>query len=266
MDLGLEGKVALVSGASKGIGREIAGQLAAEGARVVLVARGEEALMDAAAQLEAAGGEVLPVVADMADKAAVQRAVEAATSRFGRVDIAVSNVYPTHTYGFDATEDDDFRREFEAMVMSVVHLTRAVLPGMKERRFGRLLNLGSLTMKEVTYGFQTTLSHVVRPGVAGLNKSLANELGAFAITVNSIAVGAIMTERAKASFEQRTNGSVTDPTALEASRVQEMRIPLGRMGTPAEVASLAVFLCSERAGYITGQTVVIDGGTVGALY
>lgn len=266
MDLGLEGKVALVSGASKGIGREIARQLASEGVRVVLAARGQQGLKEAAEQLEAAGGLVEAVVADMTKKDDVERAVAAGRSRFGRIDIAVSNVYPTHTKGFDTTGDDDFKHEFETLVMSVIYLTRAVLPDMKTHRGGRLINIGSLTMKGPVRGVPFILSDVMRPGVVGLNKSLSHELGSFGITVNNIAVGWTRTERFRQSYERRTKSTGMSWQELEAKSAQELHIPLGRLGTPEEVGSLAVYLCSERAGYISGQTIVIDGGKTGGLF
>ena len=266
MDLGIRGRVALVSGGSKGIGREIAGQLAAEGVRVVIAARGAAALDAAAGELRSAGHEVDAVRADMSDQSQIRAAVEFAVERFGAVDIAVSNVYPHHTGGFETTTDDDFRSEFDTMVMSVVHLVRAVLPGMKERRWGRLVNIGSITMRGPIYGFPMILSHFARPAVVGLNRSLANEVGEFGITVNNIAVGSIKTDRAVDSFQKRTRQEVASFDELEAARVKELGIPLRRMGTAAELASAAVYLCSTQAGYITGQTLVVDGGRSGGLY
>jgi 3-oxoacyl-[acyl-carrier protein] reductase len=266
MDLGLTGKVAVVSGGSKGIGREIASLLAAEGANVVIAARGEAALRAAAERIEASGGSVRTVVADMTARDDVARVVGVATEQFGAVDVAVSNVYPVHRRGLDDASDADFTTEFESMVMSVIYLARAVVPQMKARRFGRLLNIGSVTMKGPTFGFPMILSHVMRPAVVGLNKSLANELGEFGITVNNIAVGSIKTERARDSFEKRTGSTAASFDDLERARVAELAIPMGRMGDPDDVASLAVFLASERAGYITGQTIPVDGGRTGGLY
>jgi len=266
MDLGLTGKVAVVSGGSKGIGREIARQLAAEGAVVVVAARGEEALQSVVGEIEDAGGRAMSVVADMTKASDISRTIDRATSSFGSVDIAVANVYPTHRSRFEDASDDDFAGEFQAMVMSVVHLTRAVLPGMRSRRSGRLINIGSVTMKGPTFGFPMILSHVLRPAVVGLNKSLANELGEYGITVNNIAVGSIKTERARESYQARTGSVASTYDDLERARVAELAIPLGRMGDPGDVASLAVYLASERAGYITGQTIPVDGGRTGGLF
>lgn len=266
MDLGLAGSVALVSGGSKGIGREIALQLAREGVRVVVAARGAAALDQAADEIRAAGGDVRTVTADMTDEADINRVARLALDDFGRIDIAVSNVYPINVDGFEATTDSLFVEEFRTMVMSVVHLTRAVLPDMKRRATGRLINIGSVAMKGPTFGFPQILSHVTRPAVVGLNKSLANELGQYGITVNNIAVGSIKTERARESFQRRTGQTAESFDELEAGRVAELGIPVGRMGVPGDIASLAVFLASPLAGYITGQTISVDGGRTGGLW
>lgn len=266
MDLDLKGAVAVVSGGSKGIGREIARQLAAEGVRVVVAARGADALQQTADEIASGGGTIVTAVADMTRQQDISRVVNLAVGEFGQVDIAVSNVYPVNVDGFEAATDEQFLEEFRTMVMSVVHLTRAVLPHMKSRRTGRLINIGSVAMKGPTYGFAQILSHVTRPAVVGLNKSLANELGRYDITVNNIAVGSIKTERARESFQRRTGQTAESFDELEAGRVAELGIPLGRMGAPGDIASLAVFLASPRAGYITGQTISVDGGRTGGLW
>lgn len=266
MELGLDGKVALVSGGSKGIGREVARQLAREGVCVVATARGEEALVQAVDEIEASGGRAAAVVADMTRKEDVERAVAIALSTFGRIDIAVSNVYPTHTKGFDTTADDDFRREFDRLVMSVIYLTRAVLPDMKTRGSGRLINIGSLAMKGPVRGIPFILSDIMRPGVAGFHKGLSYEVGKLGITVNNIAVGFTKTDRFKESFQRRTDSNGLGWQELEAKAAHELQIPVGRLGSPEEVGSLAVYLASERAAYITGQTIVIDGGKTGGLF
>ena len=147
MELGLRGQVAIVSGGSKGIGCEIAAQLAEEGVSVLLAARGAEALEAAVKEIKSAGGAALGSVAEMKVHADVRRAVATAEQAFGPVDIAISNVYPRNTKGLDNTADDDLAREFNDIVMSVVHLARAVIPQMKKRRWGRLINIGASTMK-----------------------------------------------------------------------------------------------------------------------
>ncbi|MGW6522866.1 SDR family oxidoreductase [Streptomyces sp. NPDC054962] len=266
MELGLTGKVAVVSGGSKGIGREIVRRLAAEGAHVVAVARGAEALRATTEEIRSAGGSIRSVTADMTAPADIARVVDVAMAEFGQVDIVVSNVHPLHRQGFDAASDTDFTSEFESMVMSIVRLVRAVLPQMKDRQSGRLINIGSVTMKGPTFGFPMILSHVMRPAAVGLNKSLANELGTYGITVNNIAVGSIKTERARDAYAERTGSSADSYAELEKARVAELAIPMGRMGDPRDVADLAVFLASELAGYITGQTIAVDGGRTGGLF
>ncbi len=266
MDLGLEGKVALVSGGSKGIGREIARLLAAEGVRVAVVARGGDVLRETVSELAASGAEAMPVVADMTAADDISRAVAETRDAFGDVDIAMSNVYPLHKATLDVTSDEDFVQEFESMVLSVVRLARAVVPAMRRRRFGRLVNIGSVTMKGPTFGFPMLLSNVMRPAVVGLDKALSHELGADGITVNNIAVGSIKTERARDSYQRRTQQAATSFEELERARVAELAIPLQRMGDPSDVAALATFLASPLAGYITGQTIPVDGGRTGGLF
>ncbi len=265
MEYGLSERVAIVSGGSKGIGRAIAALFAREGARVVIAARGAEALDAAVAELDD-GGKVIGVQADMTRPEGIEAVVSATLSAFGRIDIAVSNVYPLHTPSFEETSDEQFREEFENMVMSVIRLTRAVTPIMKERGFGRLINIGGLGMKGPVPGIPLILSDTVRPAVVGLSRSLSHSLAPFGITMNSVAVGFTMTERMRRSYEARAGSSGLSRQDLERERVRELAIPAGRLGTPEEVAALVGFFASESAGYVTGQTVTIDGGFSGGLF
>jgi 3-oxoacyl-[acyl-carrier protein] reductase len=262
MNLGIDGRVAFVSGGSRGIGFEVAKQLAGWGARVVIAARQEEALASATKAISAEGGDVRYVIGDMTQKADIDRAVGVALDTFGQLDIAVSNVYPMRGNTFGNLSDDDFRADFEALIMSVVHLTRAVIPSMKERRFGRLVNIGSIVMKGPFRGLPHLPSNVFRPGVAGLNKSLAYELAPFGITVNNIATGFIRTSR---QMDRYQTGDLSWDQ-IEAARVEKLQIPMGRLGAAEEVGALAAFLSSEGASYITGQTIAVDGGFMDGLY
>jgi 3-oxoacyl-[acyl-carrier protein] reductase len=267
MDLGIAGKVAVVSGASKGIGRAIAQRLAREDVRVVLAARGEDALNEAVAGIANDGGTALGVAADMTTADGVARVVDAARDAFGPVDIAVSNVYPPHTYGFDVTSDDDFLDAYQAIVMSIVHLARAVLPAMKQRGWGRLVNVGSFCMKEPHRELPLVLSNTVRPAALGLNKTLSHEVGPYGITVNTLGTGGFLTGRAKEQHDRQL-GRVLSWEEWEAHINEDVkdRYSIPRIGKPEEMAATCAFLCSEHAAFITGQLITVDGGYTRGLF
>jgi len=258
MDLGLGGKTALVAAASKGIGKACAMGLAAEGVRVAICARTEADIEAAATEIrERTGGEVLAMAGDVTRPADVERFVSSTTQRFGGVDILVANAGgPARGY-FDEASDEQWRQAFELSLMSVVRLIRAVLPSMRRNRWGRILAVQSSTVKQPLPGL--LLSNALRPGAAGLLKSLSLELGPDNILLNTVCPGRIMTERFLAGHTQ-AGKSVDDYVATEARD-----IPLGRIGTPEEFANLVVFLASERASYITGTAIQVDGGMIRGL-
>ncbi|MFN3387581.1 MAG: SDR family oxidoreductase [Allosphingosinicella sp.] len=260
MDLGLRGKVALVSGASAGIGLAIAEGLAAEGAKVVLVARREGPLAEAAARIEAAGGTVAHASADMTRRDGVAHAVDAAKQAFGMPDIAIGNVRPINRYGLDDASDDDFRQAFDEMVMSQVHLARALIPSMQERGWGRFVNLATVCAKEPHRWLNIILSNTGRPALLGLNKTLSNEFSGHGITVNTVLPGLIDTGVSEEVTEKAKARGI--PDLIEP----QPRIPVGRPGQPEEVAAMCVFLCSRQASYITGQAIAVDGGWIRGLY
>ena len=259
MKLGLEGKVALISGGSAGMGREIARELAGEGVKVIVVARREEPLRAVVAEIQADGGQAAYLVADMTRKADILRAGNFARETFGDPDIALANVRPANRYSFEDTTDEDFQQSYEAIIMSIVHLVRDLTPAMKAKKWGRILSLGSVCMKEPHRFYNLVLSNTFRVGTLGLHRSLSNELAPFGVTVNAIAPGHIATE---AYVETKSAGVASARPQVE----EEPRIPMGRPGTAGEIAGLSVFLCSDRASYITGQTISIDGGYTRGLF
>jgi 3-oxoacyl-[acyl-carrier protein] reductase len=263
MDLGLRGKAALVAAASKGIGRACARGLAAEGVRVAVCARSGEELAKTAEAIRAeTGGEVLAVPADVRRLEEIQALVSRAVEAFGGVDILVTNAGGPPTGNFGQFTDADFQAAFELNLLSTVRMIREVLPHMRRRGWGRIINIQSTSIKQPIEGL--LLSNAIRPGVAGLVRSLVDELGRDGITINTVCPGRILTDRLRYGMESRAKlaGMPYD----EFVRRETAAVPLGRLGDPEEVANVAVFLASERASYVTGVTLQVDGGVVRGLY
>ena len=262
MNLGLQGKVALVAAASKGLGRAIAEELAAEGASLVLCARGDEELQATCAAIAAATGvSVLGIAANVADPADVARVVQAALDRFGRVDVLVTNAGGPPAGTFDTLSLDMWDAATRLLLSSVVELTRAVLPGMKARGWGRILNVTSIAAKQPVDNLM--LSNSLRAAVTGMARTLANEVAPFGITVNNILPGYTRTARVVGLAD--AVAAKEGISAAAATARWEAEIPMRRLGEPREFAALAAFLCSERASYITGTSVPVDGGWIRSL-
>lgn len=257
MDLGLKGKVALVAAASKGLGRAIAEELAAEGATLGICARGEAGLNAARDAIAArTGSTVHAVAADVGTPEGVRRVTASVLERFGRVDILVGNAGGPPPGPFVAQEWAAWQGAVDLTLRSAVELTRAVLPGMRERRWGRVIHVTSLTVKQPIDGL--ILSTAIRAAVTGFTRTLANEVATDGITVNTILPGYMNTERV-VELAQATAQREGIPVAQVEQR-QVASIPMRRLGEPRELAALAAFLASERAGYVTGQSWIVDGG------
>lgn len=264
MDFGIAGKVALVSGGSKGIGRAISEELGREGCRVVVSARGKDAVDETVETITGAGGTAVGVPADFTKQEDIARAVHVAGEVFGAPEIAVLNTYGPQASTFDDASDEDFLSAYNDMVMSQVWLAREVLPAMRAARWGRLVTIGSICVKQPHRELSLVTANTTRVAVVGLNKTLSAELGQFGITVNTLATGGFQTDRFKSymATQAEARGEVYD--ALEASRSEA--IPVGRLGYPEEMAAVCAFLCSTRASFVNGQTVVVDGGRLEVLW
>lgn len=269
MDLGITGKVALVTGGSHGIGRCIAEELGRNGARVVVVARGQGQIDATVAAIRAEGGEASGFSADLTNLDSYPAMVEAAKAAFAAPDIAVFSPVGPPSGKFSDVADADFETAFYNVVTSFAHFVRAVRPAMEERRWGRILTVGSghgrLPGRRATLGFDYVLANTVRPSGLGLSRSVADELAPFGITVNTVPPGFIDTGEAyNAFFETCAEAAGQTFDRFMGDLID--RIPMKRFGTPDEVAGLCAFLCSQRASYITGQYMLVDGGRMEIYY
>jgi len=257
MDLGLKDKVAVVCAASRGLGYACARELAGEGARVVICSRSEEKIKAAAARIEEeTGSQAVGLAADVSRKEAAEFVVGAAVEKFGAVNILVNNAGGPPPGPFEAHDDAAWLAAFELNLLSAVRFSRAAADAMRAAGGGRIINITSVAVKQPVDGL--ILSNAVRAGVVGLAKTLSGELAADGILVNNVCPGFIETDRSVGIIKGRAaNGGKTYEEALEELC---SGIPLGRMGQPRELAALVAFLASERAGYITGTTIQVDGG------
>ncbi|HEU4509221.1 MAG TPA: SDR family oxidoreductase [Pyrinomonadaceae bacterium] len=263
MDLGLSNKVALVAAGSRGLGRAVAEELAAEGASLVLCARDGRVLAEAAAAIaEQSGSHVLAVPADVTVIDDVKRVVEAGIERFERIDILITNAGGPPVGRFDQLTREQWEDATRLTLFSAIELARQVLPGMKERHWGRILNITSIAVKQPVENLM--LSNSLRAGLTGFARTLANEVAAEGITVNNILPGYTRTERLDELAEMMAEKQGITPDQFRSK--WEREIPMGRLGEPREFAALAAFLVSERASYITGTSIQVDGGWIRSLF
>jgi 3-oxoacyl-[acyl-carrier protein] reductase len=262
VELGLEERVALVAASSKGLGYAVARELAGEGCNLVMCARSPGPLEEARAAIEAeTGRQVVALPTDVSDPVQVEALLRLAHDTFGRVDVLVTNGGGPPPGTFEDHGLDAWRAGAAVTLESVVSLVRGVLPGMKERRWGRILNVTSIAVKQPVDGLM--LSNSLRAAVTGMARTLANEVAACGITVNNLMPGYTRTERLEelAGHVAATRGIPEE----DAYAGWESQVPMGRIGEPEEFAALAVFLASERASYITGQSIAVDGGWIRSL-
>lgn len=254
-------RAAIVMAASKGLGRGCAEALAAHGFRIVLCARNQKGVDQAVDSIRQAGGEAVGCAADVSKAVDIQTVFELADKTYGRVDVLVANAGGPPPGGFESLTEDAWRTAFELTLMSAVRAINQAIPRMRAAGHGRIIVLGSSSVRMPLTGL--ALSNVFRPGLVGAVKTLAVELAADAITVNMVSPGRVDTDRVRSLDEGRAKREGT--TYEEARSRSERAIPMGRYGRSADVGELVAFLASEHAGYITGQSILVDGGLVPSL-
>jgi 3-oxoacyl-[acyl-carrier protein] reductase len=253
MKLGISGRSALVTGASRGIGFAIAKGLAAEGVRVVLNARNQKALQEAVGKIRLEGGYAYGEAADISDLDQIKSLFKRTQKLIGSPDIVISNAGGPKVGTVESLEEEDWLGAFNLTFMSTVRLTRMALPAMRKQGWGRIINVTSISVKEPVPGL--ALSNAYRAAVTSYAKTLANEIASEGITVNGVGPGYTATER--------IGEVVGEGRAMETLKAT---VPLKRFASPDEVAAVCVFLASQQAGYLTGQTIFADGGFLSSVH
>jgi 3-oxoacyl-[acyl-carrier protein] reductase len=262
MDLGIAGKVALVTGGSRGLGFACAERLAQEGCKVVIAARDPERLKRSADKLRALGAEAHGFPADIATREGVDALVEQLKEKRLEPDILVFNNSGPPNPSFEDATDEEYLIAYQRMVMAFNWAVKATLPAMKERRWGRIVTLGSYCVKEPHSELKMVLHNLIRPAAVGLSKTISDEVGEFGITVNTIGTGSIDGGDEESTFRinYRKRAAERGITFEEMKAIRVAPIPMQRAGEPSEVAGLCAYLASDLAGFITGQTIMMDGG------
>jgi len=262
MDLGLKGKIALVAASSRGLGRAVAEEFAAEGASLILCSRDAGAINRTAIEIaKATGAAMLAESCDVSNPVDVARLVQSGIEHYGRIDILVTNAGGPPAGKFESFSQEQWEAATRLTLFSAIELARHVLPGMKERGWGRILNITSIAVKQPVDNLM--LSNSLRAAVTGFARTLANEVATFGITVNNIMPGYTRTERVEELAGMMAEKEGITPGEFIAR--WEKEIPVGRVGEPREFAALAAFLVSERASYITGTSIPVDGGWIRGL-
>ena len=262
MDLGLNGKNALVIGGSRGIGLAASIELAKEGANVFIVSRNQANIDHATDLIRENGGEASGHAADCLTSEGIASAIAAATAAYSAPDIVIYVPFVTIVGRFDDVSNEDFLAGDNALVIQFLNLVRGVLPHMKHERWGRILTVGSLCVRKIHREVPHTVPNTYRMAAVGLSKTLADEVAPFGITVNTIATGPIETESFREFYQMLADRENT--SYEQVTREQTARVPVGRFGTPEEMAAVCTFLCSARSSFVTGQTILVDGGIVEA--
>jgi len=262
MDLGLNKRVAMVAAASKGLGRAIAESLAREGCRLSVCSRSTDNLDDVRHTIEDLGGEVLAVACDVSNSDDLVRWFAATEATYGQVDILVTNTGGPPAAKFLKLSEEQWRTGIDSTLLNVVRLSRLVIPGMQERKWGRIVNITSLVAKQPME--LLTISSTLRAGLSALTKTLADQVARDNILVNAVLPGHILTDRQVHLNEIRSKEQGI--TMEEYAARVEQSIPMGRFGRPQEIGDVVTFLCSEQASYVTGVSLQVDGGIIRSTF
>lgn len=263
MDLGLKNRAALVAAASQGLGKASAISLAREGARLVICSRSEEKIRQTAVEIkEQTDAVVVPVVADVSVPADITRFVQTGLKEFGTIDILVNNAGGPPTGHISRLPDEEWERGIQLTLMSVIRMVREVLPSMQKQRWGRVISIVSIAAKQPIN--ELLISSTLRPGILGLTKVLSNQFAAENITINTVCPGLILTKRQEElSISRAADRNMTLEQYLEES---VRTIPAGRIGRPEEIGDVVAFLASEKASYINGVNLLVDGGMARGIH
>ncbi|SHM97184.1 SDR family oxidoreductase [Gracilibacillus kekensis] len=257
MDLGIKGKKVLVTAASKGLGKACAKAYANESTQVYIASRNKQQLEQAKKEIikETGNHQVSSIVCDLTKAEDIKEMI----TRIGTIDILINNAGGPPAGKFDDFADEDWQHAFELLLMNIIRTVRAVTPGMKEQQFGRIVNITSSSMKQALDGL--LLSNTFRPAIVGLSKSLSQELASDNILINSVGPGTMETDRIRDIFKQQASTESIEERLLKAGE----QVPIGRIGQPDEFAKAILFLGSKANTYITGQTLIVDGGAMKTL-
>jgi len=262
MELGLRNKIALVAAASQGLGKAIAESLSEEGATVAVCARDKKILAAAAKEISAkTKKEVFPIPTDVSNAKEVDRLVRTVIKKFGTIHILVNNAGGPPVETFDRLSDGQWEKGVQLTMMSAIRLTRAVIPFMQRQHWGRIITVNSIAGKQPIQ--ELVISSTLRPGLIGLHKVLAGQYAKDGILINTVCPGFVMTKRQEEI--SRVRSAKANITVEEYMNLQAKEIPLGRYGTPQEIADVVAFLASSRASFITGATISVDGGMTKGL-
>lgn len=262
MELGIKNKTAVVFAASKGLGKAAALSLANEGCKVAISSSNRKNIENAAEEIRAeSGSEIFPAVVDLEQTGQINEFLELVFKKWGKVDILVTNVGGPPLKSFEDTTDDEWKKYFKIIVLSVITSIRKVLPGMQKQNWGRVINITSSAVKQPFPGL--IFSNSLRSAVVGLTKTLSQECGKYNIHFHNVAPGLFKTEGLERIVAKRVEaGENRDDIYAEWEKV----VPLNRIGNPEELAALITFLASEQAGYMSGNTILADGGKFAGMY
>ena len=263
MDTGLQGKSVLITASSMGIGKAIAELFAQEGCRIAISSRSKENLISASKEIkEKYSVEPFWIVCDLNKQKEIESTFNAVSQQFGTVDVLINNCGGPTPGLFQELDEDDWNAAYEQVLLSVVRFSKLVLPGMMANKWGRIINITSISVKQPVDNL--VLSNSLRAGVTGFTKSLSNEVAMFNITVNNVAPGLTLTRRLYelAVIEAKEKGKSHEEILVDMAK----RVPLNRLASPEEIASVVVFLASKHASYVTGTTIQVDGGFIKSIY